>query len=252
MVIIVGIDALDKRFVDTHSLDELKQRHYGKTDISEFEKPRTMILWTSFLAGQSTEKEVLALDDIWGFKINKNRTFFSSFKFYSEGVPGISYHDNDHQRMRRLLANFFEAPQGSRQRREVENEYGKIANILFQYARHELLMSVHADFRKAKLEFYYFSLIDDFGHLRYGDRYFMWLLYDVIYQMMKEVINMCYANRRDLLIISDHGMELAPETGYFGVHSKNGFWSSNFCKLDMPKLTDFRQIIEDRIRSKSL
>ncbi|MBD3247555.1 hypothetical protein GF378_02960, partial [Candidatus Pacearchaeota archaeon] len=51
MIVILAIDALEYDKVEEFNCKNLKQEYYGKTDISEFSQPRTMVLWSSFMTG---------------------------------------------------------------------------------------------------------------------------------------------------------------------------------------------------------
>lgn len=69
------------------------QKTFGKTDISEFSEPRTVVIWSSFLAGKNLEKRILSLGkEFWKFKLKPKETFFSSFKTWKAiDVPGFTY-----------------------------------------------------------------------------------------------------------------------------------------------------------------
>ena len=81
MITIIAIDALEYELVEAFNTTSLKLDHYGKTDISEFSQPRTMVLWSSFMTGENREAEILAKGDkeMWNTRIPHNETFFSRF-----------------------------------------------------------------------------------------------------------------------------------------------------------------------------
>ena len=70
MFIILAVDALEFELVKKFNCINLMQKFYGKTDISDFSQPRTMVLWSSFITGQNKEKEVLidGNEEMWSKK----------------------------------------------------------------------------------------------------------------------------------------------------------------------------------------
>ncbi|RLJ01457.1 MAG: hypothetical protein DRP10_04065, partial [Candidatus Aenigmatarchaeota archaeon] len=79
MIIILAIDALEYELVEKFNCQNLKQKFYGKTDISEFTQPRTIVLWSSFMTGKNKEKEILlkGKKEMWNTKFDIKDTFFS-------------------------------------------------------------------------------------------------------------------------------------------------------------------------------
>ncbi len=53
MIVILGIDGLEYEYVKKFNVKNLMQESFGKTNISEFSEPRTMVLWSSFLTGKN-------------------------------------------------------------------------------------------------------------------------------------------------------------------------------------------------------
>jgi hypothetical protein len=53
MIVVLAIDALEYEKVLEYRCMNLMQTHFGKTDISEFSEPRTIVLWSSFHEKQS-------------------------------------------------------------------------------------------------------------------------------------------------------------------------------------------------------
>ena len=82
MIAVLAVDALEYNLVEEFDCKNLKQEFCGKTDISEFSQPRTMVLWSSFITGKNKEKEVLAEGnkEMWDKKWPVKETFFSNFK----------------------------------------------------------------------------------------------------------------------------------------------------------------------------
>ncbi len=232
MAVLLAIDALEHQLVEDFGCQNLKQRYYGQTDISEFSEPRTIVLWSSFMAGKNLEKEILAKgkEDMWDTKLDLKETFFGYFKNPMViDLPGFSYDKEQHDRERALLKDFFEDMPG-REKKEIRKEYNKIA-----FEHH----------RKVKDQFYdslgrdhdfvlgYFSVADVIGHLNFGNRPMMKMIYRDLDEIA-ESINDTY------LVLSDHGMK---PIGMFGDHSENGFWSTDYVDLKRPRITDFADII---------
>ncbi len=222
--------------VEEYNCTHLKQKYYGKTNISEFSQPRTMVLWSSFITGENKEKEVLKggnkemWNKIWGIK----DTLFSHFNNPAIiDLPGFSYNLKVHEDSRNLLKSFFE-----------QKEKDKKEKIKLDYNNHAF-----EHHKKIKKEFFnslenghdmvlgYFSVIDVIGHLNFGNNTIMKMIYKEFDEIAKAVKN----KNSDVLIISDHGMKAI---GSFGDHSEYGFWSSDTLNLDIPKITDFYEIIK--------
>ena len=84
----------------------LKQEYYGKTDISEFSQPRTMVLWGSFVTGKNKERAVLedGNKEMWNKKWDIGETFFSYFNNpVVLDLPGFSYDLKVHEKSRILF-----------------------------------------------------------------------------------------------------------------------------------------------------
>jgi hypothetical protein len=106
MIVVFAIDALEHNLVEEFKCRNLKQSLFGKTDISEFSQPRTMVLWSSFITGKNKEKEVLADGnrEMWEKKWPLKETFFSRFRSpVVIDLPGFSYDVNVHGESRKLL-----------------------------------------------------------------------------------------------------------------------------------------------------
>jgi hypothetical protein len=232
MTVIFAIDALEYDLVERFNCKHLMQKYYGKTDISEFSEPRTMVLWSSFMTGRNMEKEVLALGDrgMWDFKLDVEDTFFKEFKDPSViDLPGFSYDSTQHAKERELLKRFFEAS-SQEEKESVRKEYNEHA-----FAHHR---KIKTEFAKALAENHdfalgYFSVADVIGHLNFGNTMLMRMIY-------KDLDEIASSIEEDYIVLSDHGMEAL---GIFGDHSRHGFWSSGKKDLLSPKITDFPVII---------
>jgi len=228
-MIILALDALDKNMVDRFNCKNLMQLEYGKTNISEFKLPRTIVLWSSFLTGKNMEKKI-PIKGQWKFNLKVSETFFSFFNSYKAiDVPGFSFKQKPHEKERKLLKGFF-------------NDENTIEDY------DEVVWKIH---EKNKLEFLnsledldiimgYFNLADAIGHLSFGNEKKM----RDIYEELESITRKVKKNENFILVISDHGMKAV---GRFGDHTNNGFYSTNKkLNLKEPKITDFYEIIKVR------
>jgi hypothetical protein len=240
MIVVLAIDALEYEKVEQFNCLNLKQKFYGKTNISEFSQPRTMVLWSSFSTGKNKEKEVLIDGDkeMWGKTWDIKETFFSNFKRPKIiDLPGFSYEQDIHEKSRTLLKKFFET-KDQEQRNKILSEYNQDA-----FAHHKKIKS---DFFEAlnsgKHDFIlgYFSVIDVIGHLNFGNTTMMKMLYKDVDEIASKIAKIPDVK---LLVLSDHGMYLLGKN--YGDHSNYGFWSYNQ-NLSNPKITDFASILTNR------
>jgi hypothetical protein len=234
MITVVAIDALEHVMVEEFDLPHLKQSHYGRTDITEFGQPRTMVLWSSFMTGENKEKDVLANGDkeMWDKKWPIEETFFSRFERpIVLDLPGFSYDKTVHDRSRELLKAYFDEEEEER-KGEIRKEYNTDAFEHHKIIRERFIASMEEepDFLLG-----YFSLADVVGHLNFGNRTMM----KMIYQEFDEIVSLVEGK---VIVLSDHGMK---PIGYFGDHSEHGFWSTNFRDLGSPRIVDFAQIIPE-------
>lgn len=235
MIVVLAIDGLEYELVEKFLCSNLKQKFYGKTDISDFSEPRTMVLWSSFMSGVSKEKEILAEgnNEMWNKKWDIEETFFSKFKNpIVIDLPGYSYDAEVHKKSRMLLKRFFEAA-SPEMKTEIVNEYNKDA-----FEHHRKIRNLFLQELKKPHDFIlgYFSAADVLGHLNFGNHFLM----KTIYKEMDDIAGKIDAEY--LIILSDHGME---GIGMFGDHSRYGFWSTNFRDLGTPKITSFREILKE-------
>ena len=232
-LIILGMDGLEYDLVTKFGYKNLMQDHFGKTDISEFELPRSVILWSSFIAGKSKEKELTALTNFWHAKMPIAQTFFANAKNpLALDVPGFTYINEQHDRERQNMKDFLEGKNITIEEydKHVFAHHQKIKEQFFkalETGEHDVIMA-------------YFSVSDVIGHLSFGITPKMIM----IYQDLDEIAAKVKAKfRGKLLIISDHGMFAR---GRFGDHTTYGFWSTNFdVQFKNPKLTDFFKTLID-------
>jgi hypothetical protein len=232
-MIIFAFDGLEYNYVKEFNCKNLMQKFFGKTDISEFTEPRTVVIWSSFLTGRNAEKEVLKFKNLWEFKVKPNETFFNKFKKWKAiDVPGFNYNIDKHRKERELLKGYFE-------KKNTIEEYDKIFFKHHQENKKEFLKSLKENY---EIIMAYFPLADGIGHLSFGIKTKMKLIYMELENFVKEVWKLRWDK---ILIISDHGMK---SVGRFGDHNNYGFWSSNFkINFKKPKITEFRTIIENQI-----
>mgnify|MGYP003395087546 CR=1 FL=1 len=232
MFVVLAIDALEYSLVEEFNCKNLKQKFYGKTDISQYSEPRTMVLWSSFMTGKNMEKEILSKGDkeMWNTEINIDDTFFSKFdKVKIIDLPGFNYDIGQHYKERKLLKKFFDT-KNENEKRDIRSEYNNMA-----FEHHKKIKQEFGKALNGKYDFIlgYFSIADVVGHLNFGNKTMMKIIYEDLDDIAKNIKN-------NYIILSDHGME---KIGIFGDHSRYGFWSTDFKDLGNPKITDFANII---------
>lgn len=240
MIVVLAIDALEHTLVESFSCRNLMQQFHGRTDISEFSEPRTMVLWSSFATAQNREEQVLALGDagMWDFSIPHAETFFSWFDDpVVIDLPGYSYDLAQHARERALLKEFFDA-EGREEKESVRAEYNRTA-----FSHHRTIRAKFAQALNEDHDFVlgYFSAVDVLGHLNFGNRTMMRMLYTEMDEIAGSIAS-------PLLVLSDHGMEAV---GPFGDHSGYGFWSTGDTDLDTPRITEFADYIRKQKEQKA-
>jgi hypothetical protein len=227
-MIILALDGLEYNYVKEFNCKNLMQENFGKTNIGEFSEPRTVVIWSSFLAGKNLEREILA-KGLWDFKLKPEQTFLINFKSWKViDMPGFNYYKERHEKERALLKGFFD------KKNNIE-EYDKVAFENHKKSKQEFFESLEQGY---DLLIGYFNLADVIGHLSFGIKVKMKIVYKELDEIAKKV-----RERKDIiLVISDHGMKAV---GRFGDHSDYGFWSTNFeINLEKPKITAFRKVIE--------
>jgi len=92
------------------------------------------------------------------------------------------------------------------------------------------------------LLFYYFNVADVIGHVSFGDKTKMKL----VYKDLDELVGKAAAKGQPMLVLSDHGMKAV---GRYGDHQENyGFWSNNLGKdLGQPKISDLSKFVEENL-----
>ena len=236
MIVVIAIDALEYSLVEEFENKNLQQASHGKTDITMFSQPRTMVLWSSFMTCENKEAEVLAGGDkaMWGTRWPIEETFFKDFKNPKIiDLPGFNYDKKTHDRSRMLLKKYFDAKDPNL-KESIRKEYNKDAFDHHRRIKKEYTAALaeEHDFILA-----YFSIADVIGHLNFGNKTMMKL----IYNDLDELAGKSREATDELLILSDHGMKAI---GIFGDHSEHGFWSTSWkTKMEKPQITDFGQIL---------
>ncbi len=227
MIVILGYDGLEYNYVVEFKCKELMQERFGKTDISMFTEPRTVVIWSSFLTGRNTEKD--ALKDLWNFRVKPEETFFAKFKkWHAIDVPGFTHISEMHAKEREMMKKVFEGETS------VE-EYDK---LIFENHRKVKEMFFEALEKDYDILMGYFSLADSIGHVSFGLKIKMKLIYRELEKIARKTKDVA----EKVFIISDHGMQAV---GRFGDHSNYGFWSfSKNVDLGTPKVTELKKFIE--------
>ncbi len=231
MIVILALDGLEYEYVKEFNCKNLMQEKFGKTDISMFSEPRTIVIWSSFLAGKNLEKEIMQ-GDLWSFRLKPEQTFLSKFKKWKAiDMPGLNYRE-EHKKERELLKGFFD------KKNSIE-DYDAAGFEIHRKNKEEFFEALDENF---DILVGYFALADVIGHLSFGIKPKMKIIYKELDDIAKKVRD----KAEKVLIISDHGMKAI---GRFGDHSEYGFWSTNFeVNLDKPKITEFRKLIESFTR----
>lgn len=272
-VIILAYDGLEYDLVEKFNLENLKQKEYGKTDISDFKVTSTPILWGSFLTGERITKYLkrdliknrvisfiyysleelrrrlkldrTSLGDIITNVIQKVDSYRSNF--WKLNIPVETTFLSSFNKVEiidvPLLNNKSEKVYELAEvlnERISEREWEQRIWKQYQRKKKKLLHSLN---NKNDLLMIWICISDVFGHLFRGDLSKMFEVYQELDELTKEV-KLNAPEDTWILIVSDHGMRRLGER--YGDHSKMnyGFYSSNIVlKLNRPKITDFYNII---------
>jgi hypothetical protein len=217
MMVIIGIDGLEYDYVKEFDFPNLMQKTHGTTNLSEFEEPRTMVIWSSFLSGKNQEKRILAEKEIWKFRLRPEETFFSKFKKHiAIDVPGYTQDMEQHNKERQAMKDFFA------DKIKIE-DYDKIVFEHHNKIKQKFFESLEQDY---DVVMGYFNAADVIGHLSFGLKPKM----KIIYKEMDDIVKKTYEKADELLVISDH--------------SDHGFWSFNReIKLEKPEPMEFYDIL---------
>lgn len=234
MFTILAIDALEYTKVLEYDTPHLLQTYYGKTDLTEFSEPRTMVLWSSFMTGKNREKEILAKGDaeMWNTRTPLEETFFNDFKDPRIiDLPGYSYDLDQHAAERKLLKSFFETDDEAL-KSSIKKGYNSHAFEHHRKVKEEFLSALEGDH---ELVLGYFSIADVIGHLNFGNKTMMKMIYKDLDEIASRI-------KTPYLVLSDHGMT---PIGMFGDHSNYGFWSTGSKDLGTPRITDLANLVNE-------
>lgn len=236
MIAILGYDGLEYDFVTNNNYKNLMQVSYGQTDLSGFELPQTPIIWASFMAGRNVKEEFKDKDSLWTYRLKDEETFLSKFENpISFDVPGYNFIEERHEEERADLKAFF------KDKSITIEEYDQKGFKHHEFIKQKFLAALASGDHDIVMG--YFGVADVLGHLSFGMKIKMRLIYDDLGKLVEEVQAKYNC---PILVISDHGME---SVGRFGDHSDHGFWSTNFeLELDNPKPTDFAEIITTKMK----
>ena len=210
MIVILGLDGLDYDSVVNYDCRNLMQASYGQTDLSAYAELKTVVLWSSFLAQRNIESEVARDSTIWSWKLPVERTFFSDFKAWKAmDVPGFTYDESMHQKEKDKLKDYFD------KKCPIE-DYDR---IVFEHHKKNKDIFLNNLTEKCDIQMGYFALSDAIGHLSFGIKSKMRIVYEELDALAGEAAKF---HTEGMLILSDHGMK---SVGRFGDHSPNGFWS---------------------------
>ncbi|MGD8566276.1 MAG: alkaline phosphatase family protein [Candidatus Bathyarchaeota archaeon] len=221
-MIILAFDALDLDQVQRFNCKNLIQKESGQTDLKDFEKLRTIVLWASFLAGRNMEKDI-PIQTQWQYKLKPEQTFTAFFKTYAAiDVPAFSFKQQNHTKVRKLLKGYFD-------KKNSIKEYDACVWHNHEENKKEFFNTIG----NFDLVMAYFDLADAIGHLSFG-------ITEKMSEVYKELDNIAEKTKElndQVLIISDHGMKTV---GRYGDHSRKGFYSLNHkLGIKLPKITDF-------------
>lgn len=235
-IVVLAIDALEHELVERYGCTNLKQRYYGRTDISEFSEPRTMVLWSSFLTGRNMEREVLTLGKelMWSMKVPVEDTFLGHFTSpLVIDLPAHSYEIELHERERTLLKRFFQEVD-SDERELIRAEYNSNAFEHHREIKKRFLKALEGEHNPIIV---YISLVDVIGHVNFGNTTMMRLIYRDLDELARTVVEA----GMQTIVVSDHGMKAI---GPYGDHSEYGFWSTGLdLGFETPRITDFFDVI---------
>ncbi|OIO64092.1 hypothetical protein AUJ68_07200 [Candidatus Woesearchaeota archaeon CG1_02_57_44] len=266
-MLILALDALDHERTVRYGCGNLLQTHHGTTDLSGYTEPRTMVLWSSFLAQQNVEAEVMS-GTLWDFSLPLQRTFLADWpRHLVFDLPGYSYAAELHARERALLKQYFServggrgATSGGSAGQAPLSEDAYCAAMLEHHVQQERALflelprllgrrvSTQAGPAAATspdtpastapddaLIVAYFSLADTVGHVCFGDERRMRSVYAMLDELAGRIMALMPG---PTLICSDHGMRAL---GRYGDHSREGFWSTNTASLGRPRIEELYQ-----------
>lgn len=278
--LILGFDGLEYDLVEEFDLKNLKQKEYGKTDISHYPAAYTPLLWGSFLTGRNVSEDYkisLKYDAALRFMLNSIKKAVPSlynemgkrYYRYSKNKrikrlisPGIIGIWGFNARKEKTIFDLFERPKiiefitytvhiTSENRKPIrmyfllkelddDNFEEYVWGIRFDRVVSELFKSLTNE--GYDLIAVYLNELDYIGHVFRGDLQIMERNYRKFDEVVGRVKEIFDGT---ILIFSDHGMK---QLGRFGdhLHVDHGFYSCNRnLNLNNPKPEDFYHIVKE-------
>ncbi len=274
-VCILALDGLEYDLVEEFNLETIKQREYGKIDVSTFKDLATPIIWASFITGQPPEKH--GLDEIvaWrnpvvqklrrlSIKLGLDRIKGKGKIFELLGFKHGQFYDIMIEEFKnREAKTLFDIIPNSRAfsvppyQVWISEETQRLMKEALDNPKRTWLFEEHVwkvferkrekcleNIRKHdwKLFMAHFMFTDLLGHFFVGNSARMFEVYSEAERFVDDVAKIL-PKETLLLVVSDHGMKRFGE-GMFGDHSDHGFYSSNVeLSLVNPKITDFFDLV---------
>ena len=264
-IIILGIDALEYKFVEEWRLLNIMQEKYCKLDLSDYRVIVTPPIWGSMITGKIDEEII----DIWvkhaeimggGVKVEQKRWvqiigkiipnklgFFLWDHFYSKKIGGDPFETTANYVNNKKLPTIFDLfnntwtnglpgygknVSGGEKKKLTEKAISGDKEpfrkyILNQYSRDKSQLLEKLEKKENDLIFWYTPMLDNLGHMDIGKPLtHMMKHYLEINSLIGKVKNICPKSK--LYIVSDHGMEkMDPKNTSWGMHSDHAFFSSN-------------------------
>lgn len=276
-VCIVAFDSLDFQLIERYNSTNMKQKDFGKVDLTDFMRYRGMLstptIWTSFITGLPPEDHkvigwtwsnpILDALKIWSIKLGLGRIFTRS-KGLIRFVSRMTYENKYVPNIKGRVPTFFDYARNpvdidvpcysvdayEEERREltyglgnptVERKVVEKAWRTFKKKKEKVFDALKGDWDLLMVHFY---LPDIVQHL-------LWYREEEIEKLYAEMDNTAKAIKKIVgestftLFISDHGQEK-------GLHTPNAFYSCNE-KVDLlnPKITDFSDIVRRKLGAPS-
>lgn len=272
-ICIIGFDSLDYYLIEKYNLTYVKQKEYGKIDMTEFTGYNKMLstptIWTSFVTGLPPEEHKVVgwtwenpiLDKLktWSVKIGLG-TIIARSRYLIRLTSKIMIEHKHIPNIKGQIPTIFDyaqhpvdidVPCYSRDAYEgerhavtyglgnpiVEKQVAEKAWMAFREKREMVLEALGNNWDLFMVHFY---LPDIVQHL-------LWYREDEIERLYREmdttahVIEKSVGENAFVLFISDHGQEK-------GLHTPNAFYSCNErVGLHNPKITDFADIVRKKL-----
>lgn len=277
--LIIALDGLEYTLVEKFDLKHLKQREYGKVDVSEFLELVTPLIWASFITGQSAEKITRKYLPKWenrfleklrwlSIKLKLGRVTGKGRILKLLGFKqrqGISYDniitrfsESNTRTLFDVVPNSISLSVPPTQKWISEETRFLMEKVVETRNVEPLEKNVWSHFT-AKRDIFlkiiktnnwnllmcHFMFTDLLGHFWIGHPSKMFKVYAEANMLVKEAKEQIDENTT-VLVISDHGMVIPSGKTFFGDHSNYGFYSSNKrLPFKNPKITDFWRVITE-------